>query len=80
MQTDVAETIFDMVKVLPKTKQAKVLEFVSELQSEEQNGLKFLLQEIEDLGQNIPNEVWAELPSDGSANHDHYLYGAKKRK
>ena len=80
MQTDVAETIFDMVKVLPKTKQAKVLEFVSGLRSEDEKGLKLLFRQIEERGQNIPNEVWAELPSDGSVNHDHYLYGAKKRK
>ena len=79
MQTDVAETIFDIVKVLPKTKQKKVLDFVSELQAEE-TSLKSLFQRIEERGQNIPDEVWKEMPSDGSINHDHYLYGAKKRK
>lgn len=80
MQTDVAETIFDIVKVLPKIKQKKVLEFVNELNSEEETSLKSLFEKIEERGQNIPDEVWEEIPKDGSINHDYYLYGAKKRK
>ncbi len=80
MQTDVAETIFDIVKVLPKTKQEKVLDFVSELQAEEETSLQSLFRKIEERGKNIPDEVWEEIPPDGSINHDHYLYGAKKRK
>lgn len=78
MQTDVAETIFDIVKVLPKTKQEKILDFVSELQAEEENSLQSLFRKIEERGQNIPDEVWKELPSDGSEQHDHYLYGVPK--
>lgn len=80
MQTDVAETIFDIVKVFPKTKQERVLDFVIDLKDEENSSLQNLLQEIEKRGKEIPDEVWEELPSDGSVNHDHYLYGAKKRK
>lgn len=80
MQTDVAEIIFDIVKVFPKTKQERVLDFVIEMKDEENSNLSSLLQEIEKKGQEIPDEVWAEVPSDGSINHDHYLYGAKKRK
>ncbi len=80
MQTDVAEAIFDIVKVLPKTKQKKVLDFVSELQTEKETSLKSLFQEIEERGRNIPDEAWEEMPRDGSINHDHYLYGAKKQK
>ena len=80
MQTDVAEAIFDIVKVLPETKQKKVLEFVSQLQADEQTSLQSLFRKIEERGQNIPDEVWQEIPPDGSINHDHYLYGAKKRK
>ena len=80
MQTDVAETIFDIVKVLPKTKQEKVLDFVNELQAEEKPSLHSLFQKIEERGHNIPDEVWEEIPSDGSVNHDYYLYGARKRK
>lgn len=80
MQLDVAETIHDIVKILPETKQKEVLDFVTELQSEESSSLKSLFQKIEERGRNIPDEVWADVPTDGSTNHDHYLYGAKKRR
>ncbi len=79
MQTDVAETIFDIVKVLPKAKQKKVLDFVSELQAEEEISLESLFRKIEERGQNIPDEIWEEIPSDGLINHDHYLYGTPKK-
>lgn len=80
MQTDVAETIFSIVKVLPRNKQERVLDFVSELRNGEKASLSELLESVERRGQEIPDEVWEEIPSDGSVNHDHYLYGAKKRK
>lgn len=34
---------------------------------------------IAEISDEIPNEEWEKLPSDGSVNHDHYLYGAPKR-
>lgn len=79
MQTDVAETIYDLVKILPETKQRKVLSFVNDLRSEENMPLVDMLQEIESRGQSIPDDYWEEVPPDGSLNHDHYLYGSKKR-
>jgi hypothetical protein len=80
MQTDMAETIYEKAKVLPKTKQKKVLDFVRELQAQEQSSLQSLFRDIEECGQDIPDDVWKEIPADGSLNHDHYLYGSKKRK
>jgi len=80
MQTDVAETIYDMVKVLPETKQRKVLDFVSDLQGSQQaGGLAAWVQEVEEYSKSIPEEAWDELPTDSSMNLDHYLYGAKKK-
>lgn len=34
---------------------------------------------IAELSAQIPFEEWEKLPSDGSEQHDHYLYGAPKR-
>lgn len=79
MQTDVAETIFERVKVLPEAEQQKVLEFVTELQAEEETSLQSLFRKIAERGKNIPDEVWAKMPRDGSEQHDHYLYGAPKK-
>ncbi len=42
-------------------------------------GAKPIWEEIVELMQDVPEEEWASLPSDGSENLDHYLYGAPKR-
>lgn len=34
---------------------------------------------FEELSSQIPLEEWAELPTDGAEQHDHYLYGSPKR-
>lgn len=32
-----------------------------------------------ELSSQLPLEEWAELPRDGAEQHDHYLYGSRKR-
>jgi hypothetical protein len=34
---------------------------------------------FEETAENIPDEVLQQLPTDGAAQHDHYLYGTPKR-
>lgn len=34
---------------------------------------------IVELGEQIPDEEWATVPSDASINYEHYLYGAPKK-
>lgn len=34
---------------------------------------------LEGMKQDIPEEEWEKLPTDGAENHDHYLYGAPKK-
>lgn len=80
MQTDVAETIFDIVKVLPRNKQERVLDFVSDLRNDQSSSLTELISEVKRRGEEIPDDVWNKIPKDGSVNHDYYLYGSKKRK
>ena len=38
-----------------------------------------LAERIIALGRDLPPEVLAALPTDGAAQHDHYLYGTPKR-
>lgn len=33
----------------------------------------------QEIAKNIPDEVLNQLPTDGAAQHDHYLYGTPKR-
>lgn len=86
MQTETAKMIYERVKVLPPESQREVLSFVDNLKtkSEEntpsaESGLKKLWREIDEIVASVPNEAWDDVPTDGSINVDHYLYGARKR-
>jgi hypothetical protein len=39
-----------------------------------------IFERIDQIIKEVPTESWAELPRDGAANIDHYLYGAPKTK
>ena len=41
--------------------------------------LKPLGQILADLGKKIPADEMAKMPTDGAANHDHYIYGIPKQ-
>ena len=34
---------------------------------------------IAEIGEQIPDEEWANVPSDASINYKHYLYGTPKK-
>lgn len=76
MQTDVAEMIFERVKVLPLEKQKEILHQIETIEKET---LLTIWQKIRARSENIPDEVWDEMPSDGAEQHDHYLYGVPKK-
>ncbi len=76
MQTDVAETIFERVKVLPLEKQKEIL---NQIENIEKETAPTIWQKIRARAKNIPDEVWDEMPSDGAEQHDHYISGVPKK-
>ena len=76
MQIDVAEIIFERVKVLPIEKQREILHQVELAENEPSSSI---WQKIRLRAENIPEKVWEEMPKDGSEQHDHYLYGVPKK-
>jgi hypothetical protein len=63
---------------------AEVLRLITEIRRlrealEQSEEGKPIWEEIVELMQDVPDEEWAKLPTDGSENLDHYLYGAPKR-
>lgn len=89
MSTEVVQTIFEKVKALPPDQQREVLAFVKRLQlevtvagatSQPEPNVNTLWKEIDEIVGDVPPEVWEEVPEDGSLNHDHYLYGAPKKR
>ncbi len=80
MQTELADTIYKKVKNLPLDKQEEILEFIEEkISSADKKETRPIWEVITEISNQIPEEEWAKLPSDGSLNHDHYLYGSPKK-
>ena len=80
MQTEIAQTIYEKVKILPLDKQEEVLEFVEKKVSvAEKKDSRPIWEIAKEISESVPLEEWEKLPSDGSVNHDHYLYGAPKK-
>ena len=81
MAADLAQRIFDKVKELPSDEQKKVLDYVEQRSiSAQPRDTRPIWEVITEISSEIPLEEWEAIPSDGSINHDHYLYGAPKKK
>jgi hypothetical protein len=81
VEKDLEKKIQDKIALLNREDKEAVLGFVESriahaAEPKDQRPIWEILREISD---EIPAEEWDKLPSDGSVNHDHYLYGAPKR-
>lgn len=72
------ETLIEKVKTLPSDKIEEVISFVESIELRGEPA-KTLWEKIREITSDVPDELWAELPADGSENLDHYLYGAPKK-
>ncbi len=87
MATNIEEILVAKLRALPVEKQQEVLEFIEKLAgqvkpdtSAECDSRSLPIWEvIQDIIKEVPPEAWNDLPTDGSINVDHYLYGAPKR-
>ncbi len=88
METSIEQQLVETVRILPEEKQKDVLEYARKI-SENENlphdeemqtpKTRKLFQKLEELRAKLPKDVWENYPTDGSLNHDHYLYGAPKK-
>ena len=88
MSQTIEQQVIETIRILPEEKQREVLEYakrISEsenaesLENEEKPKKRKFLQQIEEIMSQLPKEAFEGYPTDGSLNHDHYLYGAPKR-
>ncbi len=83
IENRIEQSILEKLRALPVEQRREVLTFVEniELHAErERNRHRPIWEVITELVDSLPPEVWDELPTDGAINHDHYLYGAPKKK
>lgn len=80
MSSHIEEEILERLRALPVAKQEEVLRFAEGLANDKQPKRMSIFEEVDQIVQRVSPEAWDEVPSDGSINVDHYLYGAPKRK
>lgn len=80
MQPEIAQTIFEKVKILSLDEQKEVLEIIEKKVSVSQKkDSRPIWEVITERAKNLSVETLEKLPIDGAENHDHYLYGAPKK-
>ncbi|MGH9947898.1 MAG: hypothetical protein ACRD6X_11955 [Pyrinomonadaceae bacterium] len=80
--TNLEQAIIDKVHRFPLEKQQKVLDYADSLETngaESTIGGQTLWESVRHIIEEIPKEEWDKLPTDGSINVDHYLYGHPKK-
>lgn len=72
---------------LPPNKQEEALRLLDTLANEhdsEHNGRdlthRSIWEVVEEINADLPADTWDNVPTDGSINLDHYLYGAPKKR
>ena len=86
MAANLEDELIDKVRALPPNKQREALRLLDTLASapgSEQNGSDSARRSIwalvEEINAGLPEDTWDNVPTDGSINLDHYLYGAPKQ-
>ena len=89
MAANIEEKVIEKLRVLPEDQQAEVLKVRSRTLAGASARLKqvsgirqgacAIWDKIEEIMRDVPDEVLASIPTDGSINVDHYLYGASKK-
>ena len=86
MAANIEEKLIEKLRALPEGQQEEVLKFVEDLAGVEIRadnghpaGRVAIWDKIEEIMRDVPDEVLASIPTDGSINVDHYLYGASKK-
>lgn len=79
MSSSNEEAIVERLRALDAEEQKRVLAFVEGIERQKSQPAKALWDAIQDIVRDVPDEVWERLPTDGSEQHDHYLYGSPKK-
>lgn len=81
----IEQQVMEAVRGLPETKQMQVLSYVKEIsqievgETEQRPKKRKLFEKLEEIRAKLPPDAFEGYPTDGSLNHDHYLYGSAKR-
>jgi hypothetical protein len=70
--------IVEKIKVLLPQERDEVLRYVEDILSKRHRKMT-LGEKISALSAEVSDDVWEKIPTDGSQQHDHYIYGTPKK-
>lgn len=84
MAANLEDQLIDKVRALPPEKQQEALRLLDTLAtgaSSEETGAdrRPIWEIVDEINAGLPADTWENVPTDGSINLDHYLYGAPKQ-
>jgi len=86
MAANLEDQLIDKVRALAPNKQQEALRLLNTLASRassDPNGTggdrRPIWELAEEINKGLPADTWDNVPTDGSINLDHYLYGAPKQ-
>ena len=79
MEPTIEQTALEKLRALAPEQQQLVLKFIEGLAPQTAPRRLTIWDQVKDIIEAVPPEAWDELPTDGAANVDHYLYGAPKK-
>ncbi len=83
MSVNIEQQVIESIRVLPEEKQKQVLDYVKKIGENQDDSQKperkKIWEKIDEIVKDIPEETFSGMPTDGSLNHDYYLYGSAKR-
>jgi len=84
MAANLEDQLIDKVRALPPEKQKEALRLLDTLTTEassDRRGVdrRSIWEVVDKINAGLPADTWENVPTDGSINLDHYLYGASKK-
>lgn len=84
MAANLEDQLIDKVRALAPDKQQEALRLLDTLAtspSSEGTGVdrRPIWEVVDEINAGLPADTWENVPTDGSINLDHYLYGAPKQ-
>jgi len=84
MAANLEDQLIDKVRALPPEKQQEALRLLDTLATgASSKGTEVerrpIWEVVDEINAGLPADTWENVPTDGSINLDHYLYGAPKQ-
>ena len=84
MAANLEDQLIDKVRALPPEKQEEALRLLDTLTTDPASQARGadrrpIWEIVDEINADLPVDTWEKVPTDGSINLDHYLYGAPKQ-